>query len=131
MNSARTIPVRWRHRVAVAVGMLVVAWAAGCGTSEEEQAAPTPPGPAPISAVTITIDKQTYSATPPITPGAVITVINHDALKHSITSRRPGLFDNEIGPGQTITFTAPDEIGSHPFYCRYFALMDDWLSVRH
>lgn len=131
MNSTRTIPAQRRHRVAVAVGMFAIAWAAGCSTSGEEQAAPTSPGPAPISAVTITIDKQTYSATPPITPGAVITVTNHDLLKHSITSRRPGLFDKEIGPGQTITFTAPEEIGSHPFYCKYFALMDGWLSVRH
>jgi len=130
VNSTRTIGTQWRHRVAVAVGMVAVAWAAGCGTSGEETAEPRSSGPAPIPGVTITIDHQNYSATPPITPGAVLTVINHDSVKHTITSRRPGLFDNDVGPGQTITFTAPDEVGSHPFYCKYHALMEGTLSVR-
>ncbi|MFX0575273.1 plastocyanin [Nocardia nepalensis] len=131
MNSTRTIRTHWRRRVAVAVGMLAIVWAAGCGSSGEESAAPTSSRPAPISAVAITIDHLNYSATPPITPGALLTVTNHDSVKHSITSKRPGLFDHEIAPGQTITFTAPDEVGSHPFYCRYHALMEGWLSVRH
>ncbi|WP_433525396.1 cupredoxin domain-containing protein [Nocardia pseudovaccinii] len=125
MKSSRTAPRR--HRIAI--GLLTVAWAVGCGTSEEI-APPTSSGPAPIPAVTITIDHQNYTGTPPITPGAVLTVVNLDSVKHSITSKRPGLFDHEIGPGQTITFTAPDEIGSHPFYCRYHANMDGALSVR-
>jgi plastocyanin len=125
VNSTRTSP--WRHRIAI--GLLTVAWAAGCG-SAEESAPPTWSGPAPIPTVTITIEHQNYSGTPPITPGAVLTVVNHDSVKHSITSKRPGLFDREIGPGQSITFTAPDEVGSHPFYCRYHANMDGALSVR-
>ncbi len=111
------------------IGLLTVAWVAGCGTSEES-AAPPWSGPAPITAVTITIEHQDYTGTPPITPGAMLTVVNLDSVKHSITSKRPGLFDHEIGPGQTITFTAPDEIGSHPFYCRYHAHMEGALSVR-
>ncbi|WP_433630219.1 cupredoxin domain-containing protein [Nocardia sp. CA-120079] len=125
MNSTRNSP--WR--LGLAIGLLTFAWAAGCGTSEEI-APPTSSGPAPIPAVTITIDHQNYTGTPPITPGAVLTVVNLDSVKHSITSKRPGLFDHEIGPGQTITFTAPDEVGSHPFYCRYHANMDGALSVR-
>ncbi|MFI6365958.1 cupredoxin domain-containing protein [Nocardia sp. NPDC050630] len=125
MNSTRTSPLR--HRIAI--GLLTVAWAAGCGSSQES-APPTWSGPAPIPTVTITIEHQNYSGTPPITPGAVLTVVNHDSVKHSITSKRPGLFDREIGPGQSITFTAPDEVGSHPFYCRYHANMDGALSVR-
>ncbi|MFI6774189.1 cupredoxin domain-containing protein [Nocardia sp. NPDC050412] len=125
MNSTRTSP--WRHRIAI--GLLITAWAAGCGSSQES-AAPTWSGPTPISAVTITIGHENYSGTPPIAPGAALTVVNHDSVKHSITSKRPGLFDHEIGPGQTITFTAPDEVGSHPFYCRYHANMEGALSVR-
>ncbi|MEV4127312.1 hypothetical protein [Nocardia sp. NPDC049707] len=125
MNSTRTS--RWRHRIAI--GLLTAACAAGCGTSEDS-APPAWSGPVPIPAVTITIEHQDYTGTPPITPGAVLTVVNLDSVKHSITSKRPGLFDHEIGPGQTITFTAPDEVGSHPFYCRYHANMEGALSVR-
>lgn len=125
MNSTRICP--WRQRIAI--GLLTVVWATGCGTATEI-APPAWSGPAPIHAVTITIEHQNYTGTPPITPGAVLTVVNLDSVKHSITSKRPGLFDYEVGPGQTITFTAPDEVGSHPFYCRYHALMEGALSVR-
>ncbi|WP_067838851.1 hypothetical protein [Nocardia lijiangensis] len=115
--------------MAVVLTLLVVA--AGCGgEAEEEPAVVPPPGPPPIPAVTITIENLQYTGTPPITPGAKITVANHDLVVHSITSKRPGLFDHDIAPGRNVTFSAPVEIGSHPFFCEYHALMDGWLSVR-
>ncbi|MEV0296022.1 cupredoxin domain-containing protein [Nocardia sp. NPDC050710] len=119
------------HRFMAVAGIVAITLAAACGTSSEEEVAiPTPPGPAPIPDLTITINDLNYSAIPAITPGATITVVNNDAIQHSVTSRRPGLFDHEVQPGRTITFTAPTEIGSHPFHCRYHAFMEGWLSIR-
>ncbi|WP_431956881.1 hypothetical protein [Nocardia lijiangensis] len=125
MNASR--PAGRPLRVAAALTLVVVA--AGCGNDEVEEPV-VPPGPPPIPAVTMTIENLTYPGTPPITPGAEITVINNDLVVHSITSKRPGLFDHDIAPGRTVTFRAPDEVGSHPFFCRYHGLMNGWLSVR-
>ncbi|WP_068067836.1 hypothetical protein [Nocardia xishanensis] len=116
-------------RVAAVLALVVLA--AACGNDAgEESAAAAPPGPPPIPNVTITIENLQYPGTPPITPDAQITVVNNDLVMHSITSKRPGLFDHDIAPGQTVIFRAPGEIGSHPFYCKYHGLMDGWLSVR-
>ncbi|MET7767844.1 plastocyanin [Nocardia sp. NPDC005366] len=111
-------------------GILALVSIAACDSSSEQPLAIPPPAPAPISAVTITIDDLAFSSLPTITPGAVVTVVNHDAVRHSVTSRRPGLFDEQVEAYRTITFTAPSEIGSHPFYCRYHAFMEGWLSIR-
>ncbi|MEU2256857.1 hypothetical protein [Nocardia xishanensis] len=131
MNAAR--PARgWSRPAAplrLATILSLVAVAASCGNDVVEEPA-VPPGPPPIPAVTITIENLAYTGTPPITPGAQITVVNHDLVMHSVTSKRPGLFDHDIAPGQTVTFRAPVEVGSHPFFCKYHALMDGWLSVR-
>ncbi|MET8778846.1 hypothetical protein ABZV58_27905 [Nocardia sp. NPDC004654] len=118
-------------RLAAVLALISLAAACGGDSSEEDPAASSPPpGPPPIPAVTITIQDLAYPRTPPITPNADITVVNNDLVEHSITSKRPGLFDHDIDPGRSVTFPAPAEIGSHPFYCRYHGLMDGWLSVR-
>lgn len=111
-------------------GIAALALITACDSSDDTPIALPPPGPAPNPAVTITIDDLTYSDLPTITPGAVVTVVNHDQVRHSVTSRRPGLFDKQVEAGQTITFKAPVEIGSHPFYCRYHAFMEGWFSIR-
>ncbi|MEV0033994.1 hypothetical protein [Nocardia sp. NPDC050793] len=124
-------PARVAAPLRVAAVLALVVMVAACGNDvEEDSAAAAPPGPPPIPAVTITIENLEYTGTPPITPGARITVVNNDLVMHSITSKRPGLFDYDIAPGETVTFPAPGDIGSHPFYCRYHGLMDGWLSVR-
>ncbi|MBH0775462.1 cupredoxin domain-containing protein [Nocardia bovistercoris] len=128
------IESRRKHRLrraglTVAVGIGVTA--AGCGGGETDGIAVAPPvRPPPVAAIVVTIEHQHYGALPPITPGARITVVNNDLVRHSVTSKRPGLFDLVVEPGRAVTFTAPTEIGSHPFYCRYHAFMDGWLSVR-
>ncbi len=131
MNAAR--PACGSLRVAAPLRLTallsLVAMAAACGNDVVEEPV-VPPGPPPIPAVTMTIENLTYPGTPPITPGAQITVVNNDLVMHSITSKRPGLFDYDIAPGQTVTFRAPVDVGSHPFFCRYHGLMDGWLSVR-
>ncbi|WP_194814925.1 hypothetical protein [Nocardia sp. XZ_19_385] len=118
-----------RHRIALAATTLAVALTAACGKSEPAEPPPLP-APAPVNTMTITIDQRTYSVVPPILPGAVVTVVNHDPVKHSITSRRTGYFDYEVLPRQTVTFTAPAEPGVHPFYCKYHARMETALTVR-
>ncbi|WP_156371169.1 hypothetical protein [Nocardia arizonensis] len=113
-----------------AAGILLLA-VAGCGHGGgDEVVVAGPPGPAPISAATIVIEHNAYSGLPPITPGAAITVVNRDLIRHSVTSKRPGLFDHEVEPGHSIHFNAPTEIGSFEYYCHYHALMDGWLSIR-
>ncbi|MGW0246786.1 hypothetical protein ACWDYH_09115 [Nocardia goodfellowii] len=118
-----------RHRVALAATTLALAVTAACGKSEPPDPPPVP-APAPVPTMTLTIDKLGYSVAPPILPGAVVTVVNNDLVKHSITSRRTGYFDYEIPPRQTRTFTAPAESGVHPFYCKYHARMETALTVR-
>ncbi|MGW4365351.1 hypothetical protein ACWEKT_06870 [Nocardia takedensis] len=104
--------------------------ATACGAEETPVPPEAPPGPPPVPSVVLTIDGADYSRLPPITPGAVITVVNNDLVRHSVTSGRPGLFDEQIEPGASLTFLAPEEIGSHPFHCRYHAFMEGWLSIR-
>ncbi|MEV0245647.1 hypothetical protein AB0H76_03550 [Nocardia sp. NPDC050712] len=118
-----------RHRIALAATTLALALTAACGKTVPPDPPPVP-APAPIASTTITIDERTFSVVPPIRPGAVVTAVNNDQVKHSITSKRAGLFDYEIGPRQTITFTAPAEPGVHPFYCRYHAFMEDSFTIR-
>ena len=110
--------------------VLLLGAATACGADEPRVPAEPPPGPPPVPEVVLTIDGADYSRLPPITPGAVITVVNNDLVRHSVTSKRPGLFDELIEPGASRTFLAPVQIGSHPFYCRYHAFMEGWLSIR-
>lgn len=68
-------------------------------------------------AALITIVDFEYNLTGTVEPGAQVTVTNEDNVGHTVTSDEEGLFDVEVGPGQTITFTAPDEPGKYSYYC--------------
>ncbi|MEU8898861.1 hypothetical protein [Nocardia sp. NPDC048505] len=118
-----------KHRIVLAATTLALALTASCGKSEPPDPPPLP-SPAPLAALTLTIEQRVFTVAPPISPGAVVTVVNKDLVRHSVTSDRTGLFDYEIPPEQTITFVAPAEAGVHPFHCKYHAFMDSALTVR-
>lgn len=119
---------------------------AGCGTagesgSTETEGAGTPPAatsapaasspaaaPAETTAsaeapaeaaeeVVITITDFEYDVSGPVAPGAEVTVINNDAVGHTVTSDEEGLFDSVFGPNETVTFTAPEDAGEYSFHC--------------
>ncbi|MFC9894301.1 plastocyanin [Nocardia sp. NPDC127579] len=117
------------QRIALAATALTLALTAACGKSAPPDPPPLP-APAPVVAMTITIDERSFSASRPITPGATVTVVNNDLVRHSVTSKRAGLFDYEILPRETVTFTAPTEPGVHPYFCKYHGFMSQALTIR-
>lgn len=112
-------------RIAV-VGALAVA-AAGCGSSSSSSPAPAPQGPGFF----ITISNLAFSPLDlHVPPGATVTVVNRDAMTHSVTSEAhasdftPGsvggvAFDTGAFTG-TRTFTIPSGAAANtvvPYYC--------------
>lgn len=104
------------HRLLAAVLALgfLSAVLAGCSGGDE------PAGPDPSIAADsplITIEKFEYSLTGAVEPGATIAVYNKDNVAHTVTSDIDGGFDVNIDPGETVTFSAPDEPGEYPYHC--------------
>lgn len=87
---------------------------AGCSGEEEPD---SPSVTVEDGAALITIVDFDYETTGTIEPGAEITVTNEDNVGHTVTSDAEGLFDVEVGPGETVTFTAPEEPGEYSYYC--------------
>lgn len=115
---------------------LAVALLAACAGAEDapDGATPTPPATTteapqtadpPASApsdreaedVTIVVSDFAYEVPDSVPPGAEVTVTNEDAVGHTVTSDEEGVFDVAVGPGETVTFTAPAEAGEYGFFC--------------
>lgn len=79
--------------------------------------------------VVITITDFEFEVSGPVAPGAEVTVINNDAVGHTVTSDEEGLFDSVFGPNETVTFTAPDEAGEYSFHCTPHPAMISTLVV--
>jgi plastocyanin len=79
----------------------------------------------------ITIEDFSFSPkTITVSPGEVVTVVNKDIAGHSVTSDKGGVFDtNIISSGKTVTFTAPQESGSHGYHCTPHPSMQGTLVV--
>lgn len=104
------LPVRRRALLSAAVlGTLLLT---GCGGQSDG-----PPTDLPEDAALITIVDFEYETTGTIEPGAEVTVYNDDTVGHTVTADEEGLFDVEVGAGETATFTAPDEPGEYSYYC--------------
>ncbi|WP_182347029.1 cupredoxin domain-containing protein [Tomitella gaofuii] len=87
-------------------------------------------GSASVSSTTITIADFAYGTPVTVVPGGTVTVINNDDVPHTVTSDGPGVFDVNIGPGDTVTFAAPTESGSYDFHCSYHPNMHGSLVVQ-
>ncbi|GAB3190412.1 cupredoxin domain-containing protein [Nesterenkonia suensis] len=65
----------------------------------------------------LTITDHEFDVPEPVAPGAEITVTNHDSDAHTVTSDEVGLFDVDVGPGETVSFVAPEEPGDYGLHC--------------
>lgn len=80
--------------------------------------------------VTMTITGYAFEVPESVAPGAEITVTNEDGVGHTVTSDDDGAtFDVAVGPGETVTFTAPEEAGDYAFHCRPHPAMTATLTV--
>ncbi|MEO6955989.1 MAG: cupredoxin domain-containing protein [Antricoccus sp.] len=121
---------------------------AGCGNSSS--AAPASNAPASSAAasssqsaqsgspassasnqmVTIKIKDYKYSGPDSVSPGATVTVMNEDAVNHTLTADTNGGFDVTITAGKSATFTAPTTPGTYKYHCTFHANMMGALVVK-
>ena len=111
---------------ALAVGL------AACGSSSNngnaDPGAGQGGGDSTNAAVTIENFKFT---TDPVKAGSIVTVANDDASTHSVASDEDGQFETaeDIEPGASGTFDAPEEPGTYPFHCGIHNFMKGLLTV--
>lgn len=84
---------------------------------------------APAEEAVITIADFKYQMPESIALGAEITVINDDDAPHTVTADGDGEFDVEVGPGETVTFTAPEEAGEYQVICTFHPQMSGTLVI--
>jgi plastocyanin len=120
---------RWLGTLGAAVAGLLLA---ACGGGGGSPSPTSPPGAgAAVAANTVTISNFMFSPmTAAVAPGAIVKVVNKDAVTHTLTAVG-GQFDTgNIGPGQTRTFTAPTKPGSYHYICNIHQYMMGTIKVR-
>lgn len=66
-----------------------------------------------------------------VSPNATVTVTNDDTVTHTITATGSKPFDTgNVGPGKTVTFTAPASAGSYSYICDIHQYMQGTLIVK-
>jgi len=120
--------------VAVLVGLTLLASACGGGSSTATSttgagAAPATSGKA-TAGTTITIKDFAFSPVIlRVVPGAKLTVTNDDSVTHTLTSTS-GKFDTgPVGPGKSVTISAPGAAGTYPYICSIHRFMRGTLEV--
>ncbi|EKT81772.1 secreted copper binding protein [Rhodococcus opacus M213] len=78
----------------------------------------------------IVISDFTYALPGTFAPGEEVTVRNDDTAEHTVTADTGDLFDVEVEPGATATFTVPGQPGTFAFHCTYHPNMVGTLEVR-
>jgi plastocyanin len=94
--------------------------------SPTEETSPT----AAAEAATITIAGNNFGEPVTVPPGAQVTVVNNDAVEHSVTSQTGGQFDVHVEGNEEGTLTAPNQPGEYAFYCVYHPNMKGTLIVQ-
>ena len=87
-----------------------------------------PAGAAQREEILISDFKYTLPGT--FAPGEEVTVRNDDTAEHTVTADTGDLFDVEVEPGATATFTVPGQPGTFAFHCTYHPNMVGTLEVR-
>jgi plastocyanin len=73
---------------------------------------------------------ESFSFTAPIVePGALIEVVNRDAVDHTVTAA-DGSFDVTVAPGATTEFNAPTVAGTYAFVCELHPSMRGSITVK-
>ncbi|WP_189190588.1 cupredoxin domain-containing protein [Streptomyces albiflavescens] len=87
---------------------------------------------APSPAAQITMKNFAFDpATITVKPSQKVTVVNKDAVAHTVTATEGKAFDTgNIDGGKSGTFTAPSKSGSYRFVCTYHSNMKGTLIVR-
>jgi len=108
---------------------------AGAGNAGGPAGSPAATGPSAGPTVVISIRNFAFSPrTPRVSPGERIEVRNDDSVAHTFSAGPAAsvasLFGTgDIGPGQVSFVTAPDRVGSYPFYCKIHPFMTGLLLV--
>jgi plastocyanin len=80
---------------------------------------------------TVTISNFMYSPmSASVAPGATVTVVNQDAVTHTLTATGGQFGTGDIGAGQKKTFTAPSKPGSYHYICNIHQYMMGTITVR-
>jgi plastocyanin len=120
-----------RRRIGL-LGVVAVAglFVAACGGGAAPPGASSSGAGAAVAADTVTISNFMYSPmTESVAPGAIVRVVNKDAVTHTLTATG-GQFDTgNIDPGQTKTFTAPTKPGPYHYICNIHQFMIGTIQV--
>ena len=127
---------RSRRRVLVSVGSAMLLLAAGCSSSSNSTgssgASTAATSSATTAADTIVIQNFAFSpATLTVAPGTTVTVVNKDAVTHTLTSTASTrAFDTgDVAAGSSTTFHAPATAGTYSYICSIHTYMHGTLTV--
>lgn len=84
---------------------------------------------AQIQTPTITISMFAYHTPASVAHGALIKVINKDAVAHTVTSNTAGKFNVKVPAHSSRTFHAPATKGAYGFHCTIHPSMKGTLHV--
>lgn len=124
-------PMRRLLAVPFALSLILV----GCGGGETDSSGASSEadggdsGPQVQVTAMITIADFAYGEPLTVPPGATIVVVNEDSVRHDVDAK-DGSFDTDvIGPGETLTFDAPDAKGTYELTCSVHPEMSGELIV--
>ncbi|MFC7449891.1 cupredoxin domain-containing protein [Rhodococcus daqingensis] len=131
MNATTAGARRWRVRFGIVLAAVTLAVLPACDSSDDVSTTPEAPWTAPYGtntgtattpgsvadAMTIMITDFKFDVPTTVRPGAEISVVNGDAVEHTMTSDVGGVFDEVVDGNDTTTFNAPMAPGSYPFHC--------------
>jgi plastocyanin len=84
----------------------------------------------PTTASTIVIHNFAFSpGSIKVRPGQKVRVVNRDSVAHTVTSTSGKFNTGDVGPGKTMTFTAPAKAGRYPYRCNIHQYMTGVLVV--
>lgn len=125
-----------RRRVLVSVGSAMLLLAAGCSSNSNStgSSGTTTTAAATSSAAADTIVIQNFAFSPTtltVAPGATVTVVNKDAVTHTVSSTAATrAFDTgDVAAGASTTFHAPTQAGSYSYICLIHTYMHGTLTV--
>ena len=117
---------------AIVIGIIIAVALAGCGGAaygygSGPKSTPTPAGGGGGGAPGATVTIQDYTFSPQtltVKAGTTVTWVNKDSAPHTVTATdslatdaaTTGLFDTQLGQGQTFTFTF-DKAGTYFYEC--------------
>lgn len=117
--------MRQARMMLAALGVLLVLTGCGSGGSGGSTGGATTPDV--ISIKNFMFSPMTLN----VSPGAKVTVTNEDSATHTLTATGDKAFDTgDVGPGRSVTFTAPSKAGTYSYLCDIHQYMTGTLVVK-